>query len=63
MWICGRGRSELCCQIRCHAADDFEVEVVRNGRLFGAYRFAERPAAVTFASRLRHTFEGNGWLA
>jgi hypothetical protein len=61
MWMCGRGRTRLCCQMRHHASDDFEVEVVRNGRLYGSYRFLEHAAATLFASRLRFTFEANGW--
>jgi hypothetical protein len=63
VWTCGRGRTQLCCQLLRHSQEDFEVEVVRNGRLYGAYRFIERPAAIVFASRLRETFEGNGWTA
>lgn len=63
VWICGRGRTRLCCQLRRHNEDDFEVEVIRNGRLYGTYRFVEQMAAVLFASRLRQTFEGNGWIA
>jgi hypothetical protein len=63
IWMCGRGPARLCCQLRRHGPNDFELEVVRNGRLYGTYRFVERPSAVTFASRLRHTFEGNGWAA
>jgi hypothetical protein len=61
VWACGRGRTRLSCQLRRHSETDFEVEVTRNGRLYGAYRFDERMAAVAFALRLRHTFEGNGW--
>ena len=63
VWRCGRGRTQLCCRLRRNGDDDFELEVVRNGRMFGTYRFAERVAAVGFANRLRHTFEGNGWIA
>jgi hypothetical protein len=44
-------------------SDSVEVEVVRSGRLYGSYRFVERSAAVVFATRLRETFEGNGWAA
>ena len=63
IWMCGRGATRLCCLIRRGAEGDFDLEVVRNGRLYGTYHFVERPAAVTFALRLRHSFEGNGWLA
>ena len=52
LWMCGRGPARLCCQLRRHSRDDFELEVVRTGRLYAAYRFVER-----------HTFEGNGWMA
>jgi hypothetical protein len=31
--------------------------------LYGTYRFLEHAAAVLFALRLRHSFEGNGWIA
>jgi hypothetical protein len=63
VWMCGRGRAQLSCQLRRHREDDFEVEVVRNGRLYGRYRFVERLAAVVFASRLRQSFVDNGWIA
>jgi hypothetical protein len=63
MWICGRGPTRLCCQLRHHADDDLEIEVLRNNRIYGQYRFGERLTALTFASRLRHTLEGNGWVA
>jgi len=61
--MCGRDRTRLCCQLRRHSEQDFEIEVVRNGRLYGTYRFVERKAAVLFADRLRNTFEANGWMA
>ena len=63
LWMCGRGPTRLYCLIRHRGDDDFDLEIVRNGRLYGTYQFVERLAAVTFASRLRDTFEGNGWLA
>jgi hypothetical protein len=62
VWICARGGTRLCCQLRNHSKDDVEIEVVRNGRLYGTYRFVERVAAIIFATRLRLTFEGNGWI-
>jgi hypothetical protein len=63
VWACGRGRTQLCCQMRHHGDRDVELEVLRNGRLYGTYRSVERVAALTFASRLRDSFEGNGWVA
>jgi hypothetical protein len=63
MWTCGRGRASLCCQLRRHTETDFEIEVVRNGRLYGTYHFLERATAILFALRLRYSFEGNGWTA
>jgi len=64
LWSCGRGPTRLCCHL-CHnaAAGGLEVEVVRNGRSYGSFHFVERFAAITFASQLRLTFEGNGWMA
>lgn len=63
LWICGRGPTRLRCQLRRHLEGDIEIEVLRNARLFGSYRFPEPTAAVMFAERLRHSFEGNGWTA
>lgn len=63
MWACGRDRTRLWCRLRRHAEQDFEVEVVRNGRLYGTYRFGEEGPAHVFAFRLRDTFEANGWTA
>jgi len=63
LWMCGRGPTRLCCQLRRRTDSDLDLEVVRNGRLYGTYHFVERVAAMTFASRLRTTFEGNGWMA
>jgi hypothetical protein len=44
-----------------HSDHQFEIEVLRNGRLYGTYGFADRLAAVGFASRLKDTFAGTGW--
>ena len=63
VWVCGRGRTLLSCDMRCHDEDDIEVRVTRNGRLYGTYRFGGKLDAATFATRLRHSFEGNGWIA
>jgi hypothetical protein len=63
MWICGRGPTRLCCQLRQRGDADLEIEVLRNNRVYGKYSFGERMTALTFASRLRHTLEGNGWVA
>jgi hypothetical protein len=48
-----------------HCLDEgtFELEVMRNTRVYGTYRFDARAAAETFAGRLRDTFAGNGWEA
>jgi hypothetical protein len=35
--------------------------LLRNSRTYGHYEFEARDAALTFAARLRNTFEGNGW--
>lgn len=63
VWSCGRGRSRLWCQLRQQNDTDIHVDVVRNNRAYGSYRFSGRAAALTFAHRLRHSFEGNGWTA
>ena len=63
VWSCARGRARLDCHLRRHEEQRFELHVVRNGRLFGSYQFAERVTAIVFAGRLRHTFEANGWIA
>ena len=62
LWICGRGPTRLQCRLQHHHDDDLEIEVTRNERLYGTYRFNERRTALTFAERLRHNFEGNGWV-
>ncbi len=62
VWKCARGRTRLACQLRSHREDEIEVEVVRNNRLYGTYRFAQRVAALAFATRLLDTFSANGWL-
>jgi hypothetical protein len=63
LWVCGRGPARLCCQLCQRGEDDLEIEVLRNNRAYGKYRFVERITALTFADRLRHTLEGNGWVA
>jgi hypothetical protein len=63
VWSCGRGRTRMSCQLRQGANQDFHIEVWRNNRAYGAYRFAGRDSALVFADRLRHSFEGNGWVA
>jgi hypothetical protein len=62
VWICGRGRTRLCCHLHCRAEGRLEVEVLRNGRVYGSYRFVERLDALKFAARLHHSFQGNGWI-
>jgi len=63
VWQCGRGRTQLWCQLRQDGDREFQLEVLRNGRLYAAYQFVDRTPAIVFASRLRTTFEGNGWTA
>ncbi len=63
LWVCGRGPTRLRCQMHCLGDEVFELEVMRNMRVYGTYRFDGRTAALTFAGRLRDTFEGNGWVA
>jgi hypothetical protein len=63
LWTCGRGRTRLACQLRQHADHDVRLEVLRNNRAYGMYRFSGRSPALVFAARLRHCFEGNGWIA
>jgi len=63
LWECGRGPTRLRCHMHCLGGGAFELEVLRNTRVYGTYRFDERAAALTFAGRLRETFAGNGWVA
>ena len=63
VWSCGRGRTRMLCRLRDCGNCDFELEIVRNGRLYGTYRFVERAAACLFATRLRDALEGNAWTA
>lgn len=63
VWVCARGRTRLCCQMRPQGEGGVELEVLRNSRVYGTYRFGERMSALAFAARLRFTFEGNGWMA
>lgn len=63
LWMRGRGHAQLSCELRRRGVGDFELEVVRNGRLYGAYRFEERSDAVMFAARLCRSFENNGWMS
>ncbi|MGE5242675.1 MAG: hypothetical protein ACM3SQ_00420 [Betaproteobacteria bacterium] len=62
LWVCGRGSTRLACCVHCVGDEQYVLEVLRNARIYGTYRFGERSAAVTFAGRLRETFEGNGWV-
>jgi hypothetical protein len=39
------------------------MQIQRNSRVYAVYRFVERVAAVAFAARFKHLFEGNGWTA
>ena len=63
VWNCGRGRSRLSCQLRQNTEHDVTIEVLRNNRAYGVYRFNGRGSALSFATRLRYSFEGNGWVA
>jgi hypothetical protein len=63
IWICDRGRTRLCCQMRRQGDRTFQIEVLRNSRVYGTYHFVARTPAVLFADRLRHSFEGNGWVS
>lgn len=63
VWECQRGRTRLCCQLDTHADGVHRLTLLRNSRTYGEYAFSGRDAALTFASRLRHTFAGNGWAA
>ncbi len=62
VWRCGRGRTRLDCLLTERCAEDVQLEVLRNNRLYGTYRFTGRSAALAFASRLRDSFTGNGWV-
>jgi hypothetical protein len=62
VWNCGRGPTRMSCQLR-QGGDQFHIEVWRNSRAYGVYRFDGRAPALVFASRLRHSLEGNGWVA
>lgn len=61
VWTCTRGRTQLCCQLDVHGDGQHRLTLLRNSRTYGQYEFCERDAALTFAARLRSTFEGNGW--
>jgi hypothetical protein len=63
VWTCGRGRTRLDCRLSERCGDDVRIDVLRNNRLYGTYQFAGRTAALAFASRLRDSFAGNGWIA
>jgi hypothetical protein len=52
----------MSCQLR-QGDDQFQVEVWRNNRAYGVYRFGGRAPALEFANRLRYSLEGNGWVA
>jgi len=62
VWTCTRGRTRLRCELH-DCSGEVELEVRRNSRLYGNYRFRERLAALDFAVRLRDLFAGNGWVA
>jgi hypothetical protein len=62
VWVCGRGRTRLCCDLHHRAEGSLEVQMLRNGRVYGSYRFVERLDALRFAARLHHSFKGNGWI-
>jgi len=61
VWTCTRGRTQLCCQLDVHGDGQHRLTLLRNSRTYGQYEFCGRDAALTFAARLRSTFEGNGW--
>lgn len=60
VWTCMRGRTRLCCELQADGGQ-FHINLLRNSRTYGRYQFTARDSALTFASRLRVTFEGNGW--
>jgi hypothetical protein len=62
IWLCGRGPTRLRCEMRREGDDHFQVEVLRNSRVYGSYRFTAKALALSFAARLRDTFQGNGWV-
>jgi hypothetical protein len=62
IWLCGRGPTRLRCEMHCQNDDHFQIEVLRNNRVYGSYRFTARELALAFADRLRDTFQGNGWV-
>lgn len=61
VWTCVSGRTRLACQLRQQSDDQFHIDLLRNSRTYGTYQFDCRVPALTFASRLRETFAGNGW--
>jgi hypothetical protein len=63
IWNCGRGRTRMCCQMQRNGDEQFQLEILRNNRIYGSYCFADRADALTFADRLRYSLEGNGWIA
>lgn len=63
VWTCMRGRTRLCCQLDVHDDGQHRLTLLRNSRTYGEYAFSGREAALTFATRLRDTFAGNGWAA
>ncbi len=60
VWQCMRGRTRLNCELQA-GGDCYRLNLMRNSRVYGTYQFAARDAALSFATRLRATFEGNGW--
>jgi hypothetical protein len=53
----------MSCQLRQGSNDHCQIEIWRNNRAYGSYRFDGRASALVFADRLRHSLEGNGWVA
>lgn len=61
VWTCVRGRTHLRCELQGVTDGRCQLTLLRNSRTYGRYEFDGRDAALTFATRLRFTFEGNGW--
>lgn len=61
VWTCVRDKTRLRCQLGSPDSGRYRLTLLRNSRTYGHYEFDARDAALTFATRLRATFEGNGW--
>lgn len=61
VWTCVRDKTRLRCQLGSQETGRYRLTLLRNTRTYGHYEFEARDAALTFATRLRVTFEGNGW--